>query len=130
MTKVLPLSQWKKDPPSEREAFSDEDSDEEDSEYEEILIPKKKDVKRKREANEIANSRSIKPNPKLQIRIPKKSVRPAMPNNQAPKNGLGHRWGRQDRLLAHLQSDSNRINRSPHPSLLEDSSRGTNCILL
>ena len=74
-----------KRPPPKREAFSDEDSDEEDSEYEEILIPKKKDVKRKREANEIANSRSIKPNPKPQIRIPKKSVRPAMPNNQAPK---------------------------------------------
>ena len=76
-----------KRPPSEREAFCDEDSDEEDSEYryEEILIPKKKDVKRKREANEIANLRSIKSNPKPQIRIPKKSVRPAMPSNQAPK---------------------------------------------
>ena len=85
MTKVLPLSQWKKDPPSERQAFSDEDSDEENSEYEEILIPKKKDVKRKRGANEVANSKRIKPNPKPQIRIPKKSVRPAMPNNQAPK---------------------------------------------
>ena len=44
-----------KRPPSEREAFSDEDSDEEDSEYEEILIPKKKDVKRKRGANEVAS---------------------------------------------------------------------------
>ena len=88
MKKVLPLSQWKKDPPSEREAFSDEDSDEEDSEYEEILIPKKKDVKRKRGANEVANSKRIKPNPKPQIRIPKKSVRPAMPNNQAPKKRL------------------------------------------
>ena len=43
MTKVLPLSRWKKEPP-EREAFSDEDSDEEDPEYEEMLIPKKKDV--------------------------------------------------------------------------------------
>ena len=50
--------------PPEREAFSDEDSDEEDSEYEEILVPRKiKDVKRKREANEIANSRSIKQTP-------------------------------------------------------------------
>ena len=85
MKKVLPLSQWKKDLPSEREAFSDEDSDEEDSEHEEILIPKKKDVKRKRGANEVANSKRIKPNPKPQIRIPKKSVRPAMPSNQAPK---------------------------------------------
>ena len=85
MTKVLPLSRWKKTPVPEREAFSDEDSDEEDSEYEEIFIPKKKDVKRKRGANEVANSKRIKPNPKPQIRIPKKSVRPAMPSNQAPK---------------------------------------------
>ena len=61
----------KKNPP-EREAFSDEESDEEDSEYEEILIPKKKDVKRKRGANGVANSKRIKQNPKPQIRIPKK----------------------------------------------------------
>ena len=80
MTKVLPLSRWKKrTPPPEREACNDEDSYEEDSEYGEVLIPKKTD------ANEITNSRSMKPNPKPQIRIPKKSVRPAMPNNQAPK---------------------------------------------
>ena len=85
MTKVLPLSRWKKEIPPEREAFSDEDSDEEDSEYEEILILKKKDVKRKRETNEIANSKRIKPNPKPKIRIPQKLVRPAMPNNEAPK---------------------------------------------
>ena len=39
----------------------------------------------KREANEVANSKRIKPNPKPQIRIPKKSVRPAMPSNQALK---------------------------------------------
>ena len=31
----------------EREAFSDEDSDEEDSDFEEIVIPKKKQAKRK-----------------------------------------------------------------------------------
>ena len=69
--------------PPEREAFSDEDSDEEDSDYEEIVIPKKKDAKRKRGENEEANSIRIKPNPKPQIRIPKKSVPPAMPNKQA-----------------------------------------------
>ena len=33
-----------------------------------------------------ANSRSIKPNSKPQIRITKKAVRSAMPNNQAPNN--------------------------------------------
>ena len=37
------------------------------------------------------------------------------------KSGLGHQRGRQDRLRVHLQSDSNRINRSPYPSFLEDS---------
>ena len=36
MTKVLPLSRWKKEEP-----LGDEDSDEEDSDYEEVLIPKK-----------------------------------------------------------------------------------------
>ena len=41
MTKVLPVSHWKKEEPPERECFSDEDSDEEDSYYEEIMIPKK-----------------------------------------------------------------------------------------
>ena len=69
----------------EREAFSDEDSDEEDSDYEEIVIPEKTDTKRKRGENEEANSIRIKPNPKLQIRIPKKSVPPAMPNKQVPR---------------------------------------------
>ena len=45
-------------------------------------------------------------------------------------SALGHQWSHQGRLLAHLQIDSNRINRSPSPSLLEDNSGGTNCILL
>ena len=85
MTKVLPLSRWKKELPPEREAFSDEDSDEEDSDYEEIVIREKKDAKRKRGGNEEANSIRIKPNPKPQIRIPKKSVPPAMPNKQVPR---------------------------------------------
>ena len=46
MKKSLPLKRWKKEEPPERECFSDEDSDEEDSDYEEIVIPKKKQVKR------------------------------------------------------------------------------------
>ena len=40
-------------------------------------------------------------------------------------SALGHQWSHQGRLLAHLQSDSDRINRSPHPTLLEDNSGGT-----
>ena len=85
MKKVLPLSRWKKEELPEREAFSDEDSDEEDSDYEEVVNPKKKQAKRKRGANEAASSKRIKPNPKPQIRIPKKSVPPAMLNKQASK---------------------------------------------
>ena len=85
MKKVLPLSRWKEEVPPEREAFSDEDSDEEDSDYEEFVIPKKERVKRKREAIEAASSKRIKPNPKPQIRIPKKLVPPAMPKKQTPK---------------------------------------------
>ena len=34
MTKVLPLSRWKKEEIPEREYFSDEDSDKEDFDYE------------------------------------------------------------------------------------------------
>ena len=64
MKKVLPLERWKKEEPPERECFSDEDSDEEDSDYEEIVIPKKKQAKRKLRANEAASSKRIKLNPK------------------------------------------------------------------
>ena len=87
MKKVLPLSRWKKEKPLERDAFSDEeDSDEEDSEYEEVVIPKKKQqAKRKRGANQAASSKRNKPNPKPQIRIPKKLEPRAMLNKQAPK---------------------------------------------
>ena len=85
MKKVLPLNRWKKEKPPDRECFSDEDSDEEDSDYEEVVISKKNQAKRKRGANEAASSKRIKPNPKPQIRIPKKSVPRTMPNKQAPK---------------------------------------------
>ena len=49
MKKVLLLTgkRWKKEEPPERECFSDEDSDEEDSEYGQIVIAKKKQAKRK-----------------------------------------------------------------------------------
>ena len=67
MKKVLPLERWKKEKPPERECFSDEDSDEEDSDYEEIVIPKKKQAKRKLRANEAASSKRIKPIPKPQM---------------------------------------------------------------
>ena len=64
MKNVLPLSRWKKEHPK-RDAFSDEEdsSDEEEPEYEEVTNPKKR-AKRKREENQAANSKRVKPNPK------------------------------------------------------------------
>ena len=70
---VLPFEDWNKEEPSEHECFSDENSNEEDSDYEEIVIPKKKQAKRKLRANEAASSKRIKQNPKPQLRVPKKS---------------------------------------------------------
>ena len=85
MKKVLPLSRWKKAELPEREAFSDEDSDEEDSDFEEFVIPKKKQAKRKRGADEAVSLKRIKPKPKPQIRIPKNLVPRITINKQAPK---------------------------------------------
>ena len=64
-TKVLLLSRRKKEKLNERDAFSDEEySDEEDSEYEQVVTPKKNQrAKRKRGANEEASFKRIKPNP-------------------------------------------------------------------
>lgn len=44
-----------------------------------------KQVKREREENEAASSKRIKPNPKPQLRIPKKSAPRAAPNKPKPK---------------------------------------------
>ena len=49
--------------------------------YEEVVIPKKQQAKRKREANEAASSKRAKPNPKPQLHIPKKLV-PRAKRNQ------------------------------------------------
>ena len=78
MTKVLPLSRWKKEEPP-----GDEDSDEEDSDYEEVLIPNKKQTKRKRVANETASSKRVKPDPKPRLRVAKKLLSRVMPIKQA-----------------------------------------------
>ena len=42
MSNVFPLERWKKQPMPEREAFSDEESDEEDSEYEKLRFQRQK----------------------------------------------------------------------------------------
>ena len=69
MKKALPLKRWKKEEPPERECFSDEDSDEDDSNYryEEIVIPKKRQAKIKFKASKAASSKRIKPIPKPQM---------------------------------------------------------------
>ena len=46
MSKILSIEQWRNMPITKGEAFSDTDSHEEDSDYEEVVIPK---VKRKRD---------------------------------------------------------------------------------
>ena len=62
--KALPLKRWKKEEPPEREYFSDEDSNEDDSNYEEIMIPKKRRAKIKLKASKAASSKHIKSMPK------------------------------------------------------------------
>ena len=65
MRKVLPLERWKNIPIAELEAFSDTDSDEENSDYEEVVIPK---VKRKRdieEENSNVKRTKLIPKPKI-----------------------------------------------------------------
>ena len=61
------------------------DSDEEDSDYEEVLIPNKKQTKRKRVANETASSKRVKPDPKPRLRVAKKLLSRVMPIKQAPR---------------------------------------------
>ena len=61
---------------------------------------------------------------------PRKTYRVQRWTSKCRKSGPGLRWMCQDLLLERLQSDSNRINRSLHLSLLEDDSRRTTCILL
>ena len=53
--------------------------------YEKVVIPKKQQAKRKREANEAVSSKRAKPNPKPKLQIPKKLVPRAKPNKQATK---------------------------------------------
>ena len=62
MKKVLPLERWNKEKLAERKCFSDENSNEEDSDYEEIVIPKKKQAKRKLRANEAVSNKTQNPN--------------------------------------------------------------------
>jgi len=76
MKKVLPLSRWKKEKPVESDCFSDEEV----SEYEKVLIPKKQQpAKRKRGVNKAADFKR----PKTKNAHPKKAT--PRTNNQVPK---------------------------------------------
>ena len=63
MKKALALERWKKEEPPERECFSNQDSDEDDSNYEEIMIPKKRKAKIKFKASKAASSKRMEPIP-------------------------------------------------------------------
>ena len=80
MKKALPLKRWKKEEPPQREWFSDEDSDEDDSNYEEIVIPKKRQAKIKLKVSKATSSKRIKPIPKPQS-TQKKLVPRVIPYN-------------------------------------------------
>ena len=90
MKKALTLKRWKKEEPPERECLSDEDSDEDISNYEEIVIPKKRQEKIKLKASKAASSKLIKPIPKPQC-TQKKLVPRVIPYNHVPtKSSPGH----------------------------------------
>ena len=81
MSKVLPLSRWKREKLPEREEFSDvEDSDDEDSgSEEEIAIPKKRHLK----GDDKEPNKRKKLNPQPRLKIPKKQQ--TRPKPQLPK---------------------------------------------
>ena len=93
MKKSLPLKRWKKEEPPERECFSDEDSDEDDSNYEEIVIPKsqkKRQVKIKLKASKVASSKRIKPMPKPQVHPKEISAARNVKESSAKKSVARH----------------------------------------
>ena len=107
-------------PIAELEAFSDTDSDEEDSDYEEVVIPK---IKRKRDTEEEnSNVKWTKLIPKPKIPV---STCIHLVQFQQSSRQKGDPWFRKLRqdLLASLQNGSNQASRSSHLSLLEDNSR-------
>ena len=124
MNKVFPLTWWKKEKLSERENFSDEDSDEEDSDYEEFVVPKKKQAKRKREANEAASPKRFRSPQTIKFASKRRQFHPRCQTSDHQERNTWHRWIRHGHLFARRQSDLNRINRSHRLSLLEDNPRG------
>ena len=75
MNKVFPLSRWKKEKQVEHDAYSEEEnSDEEESEYENIVIPKKNQAKRKRGPNKATINSRYQTKPKASALHPKENV--------------------------------------------------------
>ena len=81
MNKLLPLERWEIMPITEREALSDTDSDEKNSNYEEVVISK---VKRKRDIEE-ENSKVKRTKLSSKLKIPKMHPSHAIPANKSPK---------------------------------------------
>ena len=81
MSKVLSLERWKIMPITEREAFSDTDLDEEDSDYQEVVIPKVKRMCDIEEQNSNVKWTKLIPNSK----IPKMHPPRPIPTNESPK---------------------------------------------
>ena len=90
MKKALTLKRWKKEEPPERECLNDEDSDEDISNYEEIVIPKKRQEKIKLKASKAASSKRIKPIPKPQMHPKEISSARNAKQSSAKKSGPGH----------------------------------------
>ena len=81
MSKILPIERWRNIPIAKGEAFSDTDSHEEDSDYDEVVIPK---VKRKRDIEE-ENSNVKRTKLTSKSKIPKMHPSHAIPANKSPK---------------------------------------------
>ena len=125
MSNILPLERWKNIPIAKCEAFySDTDSDEKNSDYEEVVIPK---VKRERDIEE--ENSNVK-RTKLKPEIPKCIHLVQFQQTSRPKRDPGFWKVRQDLLLASLQNGSNQASRTSHLSLPEDNSRREICILM
>ena len=122
--KVLPLTRWKKEkPPGEKPSAMSTRANE-------ILIIKKSWSQRKMQSESVdKRSRSVSNQTQnLKFVSQRNQYRRWCETSKHRKSGLAHQRSRQGHLLARLESDSNWINRSPHPSLIEDNSRGTNFI--
>ena len=90
MQKALTLKRWKKEEPPERECLSDEDSDEDISNYEGIVIPKKRHAKMKLTGSHAASWKRTRPIPKPQMHPKEISAARNAKQSSAKKSGPWH----------------------------------------